>query len=268
MDDLKKLEQEIRVKLASATERRQSEQESDARITDGRDRRREAYQRAARQLMESVIRPRIEKVMAFFPNALLSPAEAATESQWCCRFQKTPEFPASTKLSFLLSPDTEIESAIVTYDLEILPIFFQFEGHDQVVVPIAGISGGRIEAWVDAKLLGFVDTYLKLQTVDQYQLASQGADPVCGTRINRKAAAAQVAYEGQTYYFCRDECRRQFESDPLRYVNGAPVQPVRKTGLHHHDGGLGDVAGNQIDDVRRQFSMNRPEFEQTLKQRS
>jgi len=108
MEDLKELENEIRIKLAFATDRRQFEQESSARKAEGEEQRRDAYQSAARQLMASVIRPRIEKVMAFFPNAILSPAEADTESQWCCRFQKTPEFPASTKLSFLVSPDTAL----------------------------------------------------------------------------------------------------------------------------------------------------------------
>jgi hypothetical protein len=184
MDDLMKFEQEIRVKLAFATDRRQSERESDARNLEERERRREAYQSAARQLMASVIRPRIEKVVAFFPNALLSPAEAATESQWCCRFQKTPEFPASTKLTFLVSPDTEIANAIVTYDLEILPIYFRFQGHDQVAVPIADALDGRIAAWVDAKLLGFVDTYLQLQTLDQYHLSNPVTEPVCGMQVN------------------------------------------------------------------------------------
>jgi hypothetical protein len=169
MQDLAELENEIRVKLAFATERRQSEQESSARTTEERGQRRDAYQSAARQLMGSVIRPRIEKVMPFFPNALLSPAEADTESQWCCRFQKTPEFPASTKLSFLVSPDTALENAIVTYELEILPIYFKFRGHDQIVTPIARMFDGHIAAWVDTKLLEFVDAYLQLQTLDQYQ---------------------------------------------------------------------------------------------------
>jgi hypothetical protein len=169
MQDLDELENEIRVKLTLATERRQSEQESSARNLEEREARRAAYQSTARQLMESVIRPRLERVIAYFPNALLSPAEADTDSQWCCRFQKTPEFPASTKLSFLVSPDTEFANAIVTYDLEILPIFFQFPGHDQIVAPIEGVFADRITAWVDAKLLAFVDTYLKLQTVTQYQ---------------------------------------------------------------------------------------------------
>jgi hypothetical protein len=169
MQDLAELENEIRVKLAFATERRQSEQESSARDIGERESRRDAYQSTARRLMESVIRPRLERVIAYFPNALLSPAEVDTDSQWCCRFQKTPEFPASTKLSFLVSPDTEFANAIVTYDLEILPIYFRFQGHDQVVAPIAEAFDGRITAWVDAKLLGFVDTYLQLQTLDQYQ---------------------------------------------------------------------------------------------------
>jgi hypothetical protein len=182
MEDLNELENEIRVKLAFATDRRQINEESGERKTEERERRRVAYRSAARQLMGSVIRPRIEKVIAFFPNALLTPAESDTESQWCCRFKKTPEFPASTKLSFLVSPDTAIENAIVTYDLEILPIYFKFDGHDQVVVPIECLFDGRIPAWVDAKLLGFVDTYLQLQTHDQYQRSYQDAEPACEMR--------------------------------------------------------------------------------------
>ena len=183
MEDLKQLENEIRVKLAFSADRRQSEQESSARQTEESELRRDAYQSAARQLMGSVIRPRIEKVMAFFPNALLSPAESDTESQWCCRFQKTAEFPASTKLSFLVSPDTAIENAIVTYELEILPIYFKFPGHDQIVTPIASLFDGRIAAWVDAKLLGFVDVYLQLQTHDQYQKSYEETEPACGMQI-------------------------------------------------------------------------------------
>jgi hypothetical protein len=169
MGDLKELEKEIRIKLAFATERRQAAQESSGRTTDEREQRRDAYQSAARHLMASVIRPRIEKVLAFFPNALLAPPEANTESQWCCRFQKTAEFPASTKLSFLVSADTALENAIVTYDLEILPIYFKFQGHDQLVVPIATVREGKVADWVDTKLLDFVDVYLQSQTLEQYQ---------------------------------------------------------------------------------------------------
>jgi|SRR5580704_5048107 hypothetical protein len=118
-----------------------------------------------------VIRPRIEKVMAFFPNALLSPAEAATESQWSCRFQTTPDFPASPKISFLVSPDTEIENVIVTHDLEILPIYIQFQGPSRSSCRWRPAAAARSKRGCDTKLLGFLDTYLQLRTLDQYQLS-------------------------------------------------------------------------------------------------
>ncbi len=173
MDDLKELEQQVRDKLACVAERRHTEHEAADRRLEERERRGDAYRSAARHLMESIIRRRIERVIAFFPNVLLPTADAATESQWSCRFLKTQEFPASTKLSFLVSPDAELRNAIVTYDLEILPIYFDFQGHDQLAVPIEGMCDASVAAWVDAKLLGFVDTYLKSQTLDQYQFSKQ-----------------------------------------------------------------------------------------------
>jgi hypothetical protein len=171
MNDLNELEHKLRVKLALVTEKRQAAEETSERTTEASGLRLDAYKRAARQLMAGVLRPRIEKVMTFFPNALLSPAEADTESQWCCRFQKTAEYPASTKLSFFVSPDAGFENVLVTYDLEILPIYFRFQGHDQLTVALDSVPAASVADWIDAKLLGFVDAYVRTQTVKQYQLS-------------------------------------------------------------------------------------------------
>ncbi len=46
-------------------------------------------------------------------------------------------------------------------------------------------------------------------------------DPVCGMEFDINKSVAQVEYRGRTYYFCTDACRKQFESDPARYVGGA-----------------------------------------------
>jgi Cu+-exporting ATPase len=43
-------------------------------------------------------------------------------------------------------------------------------------------------------------------------------DPVCGMQIESSQAEAQSQYQGQTYYFCSDECRQKFDADPKRYV--------------------------------------------------
>ncbi len=45
--------------------------------------------------------------------------------------------------------------------------------------------------------------------------------PVCDMRISEKRVAAEVEFEGSTYYFCTQACRRQFLADPTRYVQPA-----------------------------------------------
>jgi len=190
MNDLNELEHKLRVKLALVTEKRQAAEETSERTTEASDLRLDAYKRAARQLMAGVLRPRIEKVMTFFPDALLSPAETDTESQWCSRFQKTAKYPASMKLSFFVSPDAEFENAIVTFRLEILPIYFQFEGNDQFVVPLDGVQAASIADWIDAKLLGFVDAYVRTQTVKQYQLSGPFTESSSNRRLRPNSVVA------------------------------------------------------------------------------
>lgn len=51
--------------------------------------------------------------------------------------------------------------------------------------------------------------------------ARRGArDPVCGMRVDRHKALTESA-NGRTYYFCGEHCRREFQADPGRYLDGA-----------------------------------------------
>ncbi len=45
-------------------------------------------------------------------------------------------------------------------------------------------------------------------------------DPVCGMDVDEKKAVASLVYEGQTYYFCAQACKRAFERDPEKYTSG------------------------------------------------
>lgn len=48
----------------------------------------------------------------------------------------------------------------------------------------------------------------------------QVEDPVCGMKFDASEAVATVEYEGTTYYFCAPGCKKAFEEDPERYVEG------------------------------------------------
>ncbi|WP_458186557.1 YHS domain-containing protein [Haladaptatus sp. NG-WS-4] len=42
-------------------------------------------------------------------------------------------------------------------------------------------------------------------------------DPVCGMSIEKSTAATKTEYEGQTYYFCSEDCKQKFDSKPESY---------------------------------------------------
>ena len=44
-------------------------------------------------------------------------------------------------------------------------------------------------------------------------------DPVCGMAIEERDAAATRKMEGQTFYFCSDECAGKFDAEPHAYVH-------------------------------------------------
>ena len=44
-------------------------------------------------------------------------------------------------------------------------------------------------------------------------------DPVCGMDVD-EANATKVEHNGQTFYFCNDECAQKFKQSPDRYMQG------------------------------------------------
>ena len=42
--------------------------------------------------------------------------------------------------------------------------------------------------------------------------------PVCGMELESDEVASETNYEGKSYYFCSDECRKRWDADPERYA--------------------------------------------------
>jgi YHS domain-containing protein len=259
MQELDRFQQQVKEKLTAVAQHWQEEKQAIHDEVERRARRLAAFDDEERRLMDRVIFPRVEKVAELFPNATLSPEKAETNAHLVCQFDKTAEFPATTRLRVAVSPDADIKNALVTYDLEIVPVYFEFQGHDQLVVPVGGIDERSVGDWIERKLLGFIDAYVQLQTLDQYQCENLVLDPVCQMRFNKAVAGAELLYEGRTYYFCVDECRRKFVADPHRYLTASvptsPTHPIAESQqkeLQVESDELKSV-GRQIDQVRARF---------------
>ena len=47
-------------------------------------------------------------------------------------------------------------------------------------------------------------------------------DPVCGMNIDPAKAKGKSEYEGKTYHFCSEGCKKKFDADPKKYVQPPP----------------------------------------------
>jgi len=45
-------------------------------------------------------------------------------------------------------------------------------------------------------------------------------DPVCGMEVDEKKAAATSEHKRKTYYFCAPGCKKAFDENPEKYLQG------------------------------------------------
>ena len=55
-------------------------------------------------------------------------------------------------------------------------------------------------------------------------------DPVCGMDVDPKAAAGKSDFQGKTYYFCSQGCKKAFDKEPQKYVGKGEDSHA---GYHH-----------------------------------
>jgi Cu+-exporting ATPase len=44
-------------------------------------------------------------------------------------------------------------------------------------------------------------------------------DHVCDMEVDERTAPARYEYQGDTYYFCSEACKKKFVADPESYVS-------------------------------------------------
>jgi Cu+-exporting ATPase len=50
------------------------------------------------------------------------------------------------------------------------------------------------------------------------KMGEKAKDVVCGMQIHKETAAATSVYQGKTYYFCAQGCKKKFDADPKAYA--------------------------------------------------
>lgn len=216
MADLERFSRQIEVRLAAARHEPNWQPAQTAEFMAKLAPRRRLFEEVAPRLVQVIIRPRVQAVASYFPNS--APDRTDRDDRCAYWFGYCERFPADTKVEFAVEHDEQIANLIIHYELSIMPVFLNFDPHDKLTMPLDAVNDQAIADWVEAKLLAFLDTYLRLDRGEGDFENDVVIDPVCGMRISRATAGAQTDYRGHPYFFCTNECRQRFEKEPLRYV--------------------------------------------------
>ena len=169
-----------------------------------------AYKEAAQGILISVVHPRMNALCRHFENAKIKDFDPSKEFSCIADFSHTQRYPAKASLGFSIWPGDDYKRIEVHYDIEILPILMEYDRTDAQGFPIDSLIETDVVAWVEKKILHFLDVYLRIETHPLYQQDNFVVDPVCGMRIHFFEVAATVERGGHTIYFCSEICKEAF----------------------------------------------------------
>ncbi|MBX7168961.1 MAG: YHS domain-containing protein [Pirellulales bacterium] len=218
------LESRIARRLQEHAAQQQQRRQDAAAECRERQLQRQRFQRLGQKLLGDLIVPRLHQLERHFENATVQTNAGADLIQAECRFQHSERFPATARLTFACHPDTSMTHWTLTYDLDVLPLFLSFVRHDERVVDLEALDAEDLGQWLNDKIMHCVDVCLQVEANDRYSVGELVIDPVCGTRFDRRLAAATCELHGATYYFVSESNCRSFTETPERY------QPLAKGG--------------------------------------
>lgn len=162
----------------------------------------------AKRRIETVILPMMQELLQHFDNGKVEVQLSDDYFGCVCEFAHTPRFPATVRFGIALLPGNET-CYTVRSDLNILPVLMEYNRNSEALFPLEG-DDDALSAWIEDRILEFVDTYLRLETHPLYQKDNTVIDIVCGMHIPFTAATSSVVRDGRTFYFCSEHCKEAF----------------------------------------------------------
>jgi YHS domain-containing protein len=216
--NLENLTRRIEELVSAANQRMADQMRQTAEEASAQQIRLRSFNEFASGILHDEIVVRLNQLEKYFSNARVELIEAVGTYGAICRFKHTVRFPASVELTLTCSHDDHVEQFLCGYNLEILPLFIKFDKHDQIASPLDQFDRSSVVSWLDDRIVRFLETYLQLEFIDQYQRQNQATDPVTQSRMNVAFAAANSTYKGHTYYFLSEQNRDLFEAAPEQYI--------------------------------------------------
>lgn len=198
MSDVAELEARIEGVMAAVkdTVKRQQQEALAGQVErHARLRRYEAVQ--ARVL--AVARPRLDALAKRVgERAVVTPTVTQTRRAVCltCNTHK-----AGLSLTVSVAPDADVRNAVARADVGVVPVLWAFDAHAELALPLAGFDEAALGRWLDERVFGFAELYVRVNEGQLFDAADYVVDPVANVRFPRFAAGATLEHDGRTHHF-------------------------------------------------------------------
>jgi YHS domain-containing protein len=207
MSDVSELVARIDGEFAKVKERIKVEQQQFVKEHQDRKKRLVEYT-AVQEKLVAAVKPRLQALAARAGDRV-AVKPTVCESRRTAKFEfKSPK--AYITLSFSMAPDRDIKNVVVDYDLKVVPVLWQFESHMEFSTPIASPDLAGLCKWVDDRIVGFVELFIRIHEGEFFDSADYAEDPVAKVKFPKFAASATLEHAGQTYFFIDEENKAEF----------------------------------------------------------
>ena len=219
MTSIEQFERVVTDRLQALEAKRRAVVESLTEEMRRRDQSASEFAVVASRLHEAIILPRLTTVARKFADAKVASTAMPFGMRTECQLPRSARYPVHTKLSLTMARSPEATRGFITYSLEIIPILMAFHGESHLEFDPTAPDENEIAEWVEARLLDFVDTYLRVGSEPQYQRGNLQIDPVCGMSLSSADIDEKLTVRGHTYHFCSAACRERFAAAPAFYLD-------------------------------------------------
>lgn len=207
-------------RIGSAASLRDADARKLAEAMRGRDGVLLAFERVAETIHDAIIRPRCAALASRFEHASVEHLASPGGLYSLCVFRPTDRFPATAVVCLGVTLEEEWGRGAMSFSAELTPGLVDYERGDVVAVPLEHPPWNELAAWVETKLLRFVESYLLVERDPSYQRGNVRIDPVCHMAVPTAIAVESLIHDGRAYYFCAPSCRERFAANPELYLRG------------------------------------------------
>lgn len=157
MNDIEDLLARIESAFTAVKQKAKQQQQDTQKDLEQRQKLLQEYEGAQSKIVE-IVKPRLEALLKRAgERAKVTPTVSQTRRSIDFEF-KSPR--AFINLSFSVSPDQQVQNAVVESEIKVVPVLWKFESHTEFRTPISKVDAIGLTKWLDDRIMSFVELYI------------------------------------------------------------------------------------------------------------